>query len=120
MSQSPQKFSQLLSELKQDYLTALPGKVERMRALLNAENWSDLAEEYHKIKGTGKTYGFPEVSTIGEHLESLARQPNSQKKALFEQSLILLEKMCAAYAQGQDFDLQKDPIAKSILALKAK
>jgi len=123
MSQSRhpgQKFSELLSELKQDYLVAFPQKIEKIKSLLENENWTDLAEEYHKLKGTGKTYGFPEVSVLCEQLELLARQTPPPQKAMFENATAVLERIRLAYAQGQILDLLKDVAAKSILALKSK
>jgi HPt (histidine-containing phosphotransfer) domain-containing protein len=116
----PIKLSQLLSELKQEYISAFPAKIERLKTLTLSQDWAALSEEYHKLKGNGKTYGLPEISVLCEQMEYLTLNKDLQKTMLFEHALTLLERMHACYVSGDSFDLEKDPIAKSILSLKAK
>lgn len=114
------KLSQLLSELKQEYIAAFPVKIERLKTFTVARDWANLSEEYHKLKGNGKTYGLPEVSILCEQLELIALKKDTQKMMLFEHAITLLERMHQAFLSGDSFDLEKDPIAKSILSLKMK
>lgn len=72
------KFSELLAELKADYLSILPERIANLEKLLKEKNWKQMHIEFHKLKGTGKTYGFPEVSTICEKLEEASRYDNRQ------------------------------------------
>lgn len=120
MSNPNVKLSQLLSELKQEYIATLPQKIERLRQFTDERDWTNLSEEYHKLKGNGKTYGLPEVSILCEQLEMIALNKDGQKFTLFEHALTLLERMHKSYLSGDSFDLDKDPIAKSILSLKTK
>jgi HPt (histidine-containing phosphotransfer) domain-containing protein len=125
MSHSNVKLSQLLSELKQEYIASLPEKIERLRKHTQAQDWTKLSEEYHKLKGNGKTYGLPEISILCEQMEMIALKKDSQDSptftpTLFEHALTLLERMHKSYLSGDSFDLDKDPIAKSILSLKVK
>jgi HPt (histidine-containing phosphotransfer) domain-containing protein len=120
MSHPNIKLSQLLSELKQEYIISLPGKIERLRQFTEERDWANLSEEYHKLKGNGKTYGLPEISILCEQLELIALKKDAQKFTLFEHALTLLERMHKSYLSGDSFDLDKDPMAKSILSLKVK
>lgn len=69
------KFSDLLKELKSDYLNILPERIANIEKLLMEKNWQQLHVEFHKLKGTGKTYGFPEVSEICEKMEKATLHP---------------------------------------------
>jgi HPt (histidine-containing phosphotransfer) domain-containing protein len=120
-------LSQVLAELKFDYLKNFPAKLNELKKITASRNFSVLAEEYHKLKGTGKTYGFPEVSVFCEHMEFLAlakahqtSDHDQQPPDLYEQALIVLQMVHQHYTAGTSFDLQQDAIAKSILAVKAK
>ena len=74
-------FKALLDELKKDYIATLPEKIENIRTLWQAGNLEELHSEYHKMKGTGRTYGIPEVSQLGEALETLceAKTPDAHE-----------------------------------------
>lgn len=120
MSHNPAKLNQILAELKVEYLASFPQKIQKLKALTQSKDWTQLAEEYHKLKGTGKTYGFPEVSTICEKLETLATHNQTHLQHLFEQAIELLERMHKAYQMGNSFELDSDPTAKSIMALKLR
>ena len=113
-----QKLSEVLAELKAEYLQSLPTKIAKLEKLLASESWTELTEEFHKLKGTGKTYGFPEISILCEKLETLSSSRETQKTVLFEQALLLLHKIRASYSKGENFDMERDAIAKSIFAAK--
>lgn len=112
------QLSQVLSELKKDYLKAFPKKIELLKRLTESKNWEALMHEYHKLKGTGKTYGFPDVSVISEKMEGFAKNPDSRKTILFDQAVVLLQRMYEAYSEEKTLNLKTDPIGKSILAIK--
>ena len=121
MSQtSKQKLSEVLKELRSDYLTKFPKKIDHLRKLTEARCWKDLEDEYHKLKGTGSTYGFPDVSTVCEIMESLAQNKYNQKPEIFEQTITLLERMHQNYVEGKVLDLSSDTFARTLLALRGK
>lgn len=121
MSQnSKQKLSEVLKELRSDYLLKFPNKIAQLRQLTEAQSWKELEDEYHKLKGTGSTYGFPDISTVCEIMESLAQNKYNQKPELFAQTVSLLERMHQNYAEGKVLDLSSDPFARSLLALRGK
>jgi multidomain signaling protein FimX len=76
--QSPaQKYAERLAELKQDYCKKLPSKIVQIEQLwqkLRYFNWSDEAFQTlhllaHTLHGSGKTFGFKELSEHARNLE---------------------------------------------------
>lgn len=117
---TPSRLNEVLSELKKDYLEKFPTKLSVLRELTEKQNWLQLEEEYHKLKGTGKTYGFPEVSTVCEQMEALAKFEQNQIPDLFEKAVTLLETIYQHYLENKPLNLESDSFARSLLALKVK
>ena len=120
MTAQKQKLSTVLQELKEEYLQKFPQKIDKLKNLTQAQDWTGLEEEYHKLKGTGKTYGFADISLVCEKLEALAQQPSRREVQIFNEAAVLLEKMHQNYLRNGILDLQKDSFARSLLALKVK
>lgn len=111
----------LLAELQRDYLTSFPDKIARLRAHWNEQNYHELRTEYHKLKGTGKTYGIPEVSQLGEALETLCEALIEGDRSALETavplSLTLLERIRGARNDGRSFNLDDDRDFRVIVEL---
>lgn len=118
MDEKAARFTRMLSEMKEEYLKTLPRKISLIERLISEEKWQELHDEFHKLKGTGKTYGFPQITEVCLILESLSAQRPIQDKNLFIQSKELLARMHQSYEQNQAFDLENDSFARSLLALK--
>ncbi len=56
------------------YLVARRAEVSEMMALLSASDFKRLTFIGHNMKGTGRSYGFPELTRIGAALEQSAKQ----------------------------------------------
>lgn len=119
-AEARKKLSALLNELKQDYLSKLPERIVLLKQLTEQKDWSKLEQEYHKLKGTGKTYGMPEISSVCLKMEALAQQGAGLDLEIFHQAVTLIEKIHAAYRRGETFDLQSDDFARRLLAPTAK
>lgn len=76
MSQTDEGFQELLKQLRTDYLTALPAKFVVIGAQISAGDIVELRESFHKLKGTGKTYGVPEVSEVSAEAEEACLNQN--------------------------------------------
>ncbi len=61
----------LLAELQKNYLASFAEKKVNLENLWKTGKLEELTTEYHKLKGTGRTYGLPEVTQLGEVLESI-------------------------------------------------
>ena len=112
------RFTQMLIEMKHDYLESFPHKIATIKKFIAEEKWAELHDEYHKLKGTGKTYGFPEVSVVCEILETLTMTRPVKDPEIFKKSSELLDRMHQAYLQNQSFHLEQDDFGRSLLALK--
>ena len=64
-------LEQLLAELRESYVASLPQKIEKIEQLWSARELKLLETEYHKLKGTGRTYGLPEISQLGGVMEQI-------------------------------------------------
>ena len=62
----PQKAAKplTLGQLIDSYLKSLPEKILVIASQVQAKETGNVRESFHKLKGTGKTYGFPEVSEL--------------------------------------------------------
>jgi HPt (histidine-containing phosphotransfer) domain-containing protein len=94
----------LLADLKKDYIADLPNKITLITALLKSGDSDLLETEFHKLKGTGQTYGVPEVTRLGEMIESICQKPKAQRDPLIVLALELLTKIFVAYSANQPFD----------------
>jgi HPt (histidine-containing phosphotransfer) domain-containing protein len=106
----------LLAQLQKDYLASFPEKVMNLRELHKMGNLDELRTEYHKLKGTGRTYGLPEVSQIGEVLETLCDQPDVLPIAV-PISLALLEKVRETRTKGNALKVEDDGEFKALVEL---
>jgi HPt (histidine-containing phosphotransfer) domain-containing protein len=88
-------FEVVMQELKQEYLQALPGRIAVIENNWEMGEWDRLRDEFHKLKGTGKTYGLPEVTELGGLLEeACVQQPHSLSK-VFSEAISLLRHIYA-------------------------
>jgi HPt (histidine-containing phosphotransfer) domain-containing protein len=62
----------VLETLRQSYAKSLPHKIQHLRELSGQHNGEELRHAAHKLKGSGTSYGFPQVSDICEQLETAA------------------------------------------------
>lgn len=92
-----EKLEQILNELKAEYLATLPSKIALLEDLIHQSKWNLVTEELHKLKGTGKTYGLPEVSTLCEPLEIQSQIPLFQDQEYFLRAVFLLHKIREAH-----------------------
>jgi len=64
-------LDELLKNLQKEYLAELPARIETMHAHLENKDVTALIEDFHKLKGTGKTYGVAAISDVGARLEKI-------------------------------------------------
>lgn len=115
-----EKLIQVMQELKVEYLEKFPQKIALLKRLTEAKDYVGLESEYHKLKGTGKTYGFPEVSTVCEKLERLSIEKFPQKLAIFDEAILFLEKLNRIYQKQGSLELAQDAFMRSLLDLTEK
>ncbi len=62
-----------------EYLENRREDIHRIRHALQKKNFSTIEDLGHKMKGSGKCYGFEKISMLGHRIEMLARQKNAGK-----------------------------------------
>lgn len=99
----------VLAELKKTYIDALPARADLIEKLHLGKQLADVEVEFHKLKGTGKTYGLPEVSSIGELGEKLSETAGPLADEGIVCAIKSLRNATKARAQGGALDLTADP-----------
>lgn len=75
-------FEEMMQQLKSDYLSSLPEKITEIQTRVQEGKVRELREDFHKLKGTGKTYGLPEISQLAEAVEKICcKQPDKAVEA---------------------------------------
>jgi diguanylate cyclase (GGDEF)-like protein len=71
-----------LLQLQHEYLAAFPGRIEELRTdiaafrALRPEAAAALRMHFHRLAGSGGSYGFPEISTVAREMENwMATKP---------------------------------------------
>ncbi len=69
---------EILEEQKIKYLTRRKAELNQLHSAAGEDLFLMAIDIGHRLKGNGKTFGFPEISEIGLHLESagLAKDQN--------------------------------------------
>lgn len=98
----------VLAELRKTYLEALPARADGIERLLSEGKYNEVETEFHKLKGTGKTYGLPEVSQVGEVAERLVEHGSTSAEESVPAAIKVLRKITTSRAAGQPLDLEKD------------
>ncbi|MGE3760105.1 MAG: Hpt domain-containing protein [Pseudobdellovibrionaceae bacterium] len=98
----------LLQKMKEEYLEVLPIRIELLKKLTKEKNWEQLEVEFHKLKGTGKTYGFPSVSILCAVFEIVASKQNPANEGDITQAILGLEKILASELAGKTFEIESD------------
>jgi len=72
-------FENYLADLIPGYLRARRDEVIVMRTALASGQFGDIVEIAHRLRGTGGTYGRPQLSAIGAELESAAEASDADR-----------------------------------------
>jgi HPt (histidine-containing phosphotransfer) domain-containing protein len=86
-----------LGELVELFVRGIPLRVEQLLAGLQANNWSDVYRIAHQLKGAAGSYGFSQVTSYADCVESLVRQhePEEQIKAAVDSLVAICRRMRA-------------------------
>ncbi|MBX3022146.1 MAG: Hpt domain-containing protein [Bdellovibrionales bacterium] len=101
-------FEDLLKSLQKDYLASLPDKVVTIRTQIESASTSELRESFHKLKGTGRTYGLPEVSELAELVEGICISRPTDAVVASTHAVAILHDIHGAYSAGNAFNLHQD------------
>ena len=71
----------ILAELQVEYLASLPKRADIIAEALDKKDYKTVITEFHKLKGTGKTYGLDHVTDIAEVCEKIYESDYQNKDA---------------------------------------
>ncbi len=108
-------FEKMMQELQAEYLAAMPQKFIDINEHIAKKDIAILREDFHKLKGTGKTYGMPEISELGEVIEKICLNNKDQALQAASTGLRLLAAIHKVRLAKKPFALQENP---EFLAIK--
>ena len=98
----------LLADLQKGYIQSFPEKVQRILGFLDKGEIALLQGEFHKLKGTGKTYGVKEVSVLAAAAEKICASQTSEVEWVTRLATNILLKIQKSYDGVKDFNLDTD------------
>ncbi|MDE2021058.1 MAG: Hpt domain-containing protein [Patescibacteria group bacterium] len=99
----------LLADLKKEYVAGLPARLGEMRTHFAAQDFDQLQDAFHRLKGTGRTYGLPDISTVAECGEVICRDHRENISKAIPLLLDLLAAIHQSATIHVSFDLSRDP-----------
>ncbi len=72
------EINEILKSLQLEYISEIPLKVNAIKEQIKAKQMAELRNSFHKLKGTGKTYGLPEISDLAEVTEKVCLSSPAQ------------------------------------------
>jgi HPt (histidine-containing phosphotransfer) domain-containing protein len=96
-------YAQMMAELKSEYITSMPEKILEIKRHFESNDADLLRDDFHKLKGTGKTYGIPEISELSAVVEELCIQKKWPLKQYVSVAINLLEKIYTAQKSNQSY-----------------
>ena len=88
-----QNKSKKMNELVKLYMVRLTETSEVLKALLENNDWEKLENEIHKIKGTGSSFGFNDITELCVVIEEkIKNQDLNYAVDLIEKLIVLINK----------------------------
>jgi HPt (histidine-containing phosphotransfer) domain-containing protein len=110
-------FDELLKSLQRDYLKSIPEKIKLIEGLIHAADTHNIRESFHKLKGTGRTYGLPEVSELAEIVETTCIQKPHHGVASATQALLVLGDIYKARQEQRTYAFDSDSRVETLRKL---
>lgn len=107
----------MMAELRVEYISLLPEKAKVIGEHLQSQDIEKLTDDFHKLKGSGKTYGVPEISILGQTFERLCSMNTAKALELIPLAIRLLSEIHLQRSNSNAFDLSLDDEFKKVLQL---
>lgn len=101
-------FEKMMEELKKEYVAGLPGKINDIESNFANDDVQLVREDFHKLKGTGSTYGLPEVSLVSEAVEKICVTNPSELSSVIPAALGLLRDIHFERQASRSLEVDKD------------
>ncbi|MCA9245166.1 MAG: Hpt domain-containing protein [Phycisphaerales bacterium] len=63
-----------MKDLVEDFVAGLPDTIANLRSAAEALNWEELRMLAHRLKGSGGSYGYPQISEVAALMEQHFRK----------------------------------------------
>lgn len=84
-------FADILNALGENYLKKVN---QKLSDLIKKKNIKSMLNESHKLKGSGKTYGFNKISTASKEIEAFCKQfVDSKTDQLQKNKIFMIKKI---------------------------
>jgi HPt (histidine-containing phosphotransfer) domain-containing protein len=114
ISRKNDNLNHLFAELKTEYMESFPAKLKAIEKLWQEKNRRAIEDEFHKMKGTGTTYGVEDVSNLAEVMEALCYQGHEKLGFGVLLAMEILNKICAKHTKNIPYDLSRDKLFKAL------
>lgn len=111
-------INDLLKELQLEYIQSLPEKMMEIETHLKSQNLELLINAFHKLKGSGKTYGLEEVTILGQFFESWLRKEGTKAMPFANYAIAILKRIEDARKKQTPYDMTKDIDFKKLESMK--
>ncbi|MCB0419586.1 MAG: Hpt domain-containing protein [Bdellovibrionales bacterium] len=101
-------FEQMMKDLQKEYISELPDRIREIQSHFEVMDANLLRDDFHKLKGTGKTYGIPEISELCEVVESICLKGETLIKKVLPLSIELLHEIQKRRSKNENFALSSD------------
>lgn len=89
-------FDDMMKQMRVKYLADLKTKTEELKTLLENKDTKGLEDFFHKLKGSGASYGLPQISEYGAKYERKAKENSLTDEDLEKCELEYIEVLKAA------------------------
>ncbi|MGE4131664.1 MAG: Hpt domain-containing protein [Bdellovibrionales bacterium] len=100
---------QMLKGLQKDYINSLPDKIADIQKFVRDGATADLRNSFHKLKGTGQTYGIPEITQLAATMENICLHSPAKLPTAAKYAISILMDISTARRADKDFDIKQDP-----------
>lgn len=111
-------MDELLRELQIEYVHSIPEKIKEIREFTTNNDLSGLINAFHKLKGSGKTYGIDEVTLLGQFFEMWLREKGEKVLPFSLKATEILQKIQNSRMEGNRYPIESDQEFVKLQSLK--
>jgi HPt (histidine-containing phosphotransfer) domain-containing protein len=93
---SSPEVQSVIAELRSAYLRSLSQRLEALHSAAAARDFKAILAHAHQLKGSGRSYGFPEISDLAARIEEAGQ---AHQGSVVESLLIELERAAQHLSQ---------------------
>ncbi len=108
-------LEEVLAQLQKNYIKNIPEKLKNMKAHIDSKDYKALREEFHKIKGTGRTHGLPEITDLGSVFEEILVISNFNPQINWAlDAYDIFKDIYDSRSKAKPFNIDQDPRYKNL------